>query len=97
MKQKDLDALNDPRTYQPGPGRDKKNLDYWSKRASDNSGQATRATDGPMELPSTTVTVRDSSMKPKEPRKVNKAMRGEDPAEHNNVGSSFMPGVRRKV
>jgi hypothetical protein len=110
MKQEDLDALRNPKTYQPGPGRDQKNIDYWSRRASENSQIAPRAK-GPVgggppgtwgedapALPSTTVTVRDSSMKPREPRKINQAMRGEDPAELNHTGTgNFMPNVRRKV
>jgi hypothetical protein len=79
-----------------GEGRSEKNLEGWSKLASENSEIAPRASDGPMELPSTTVAVRDSSMKPREPRKINAAMRGDGDLNHRGTGS-YMPNVPRKV
>ena len=96
-----MDRLNElakHKNFQPGPGRDEKNLAYWSARATENSdGADHRASDGPMVLPSTKQTVRDTAMRPKVARKVDAAMAGK--GDHNNVGSKgdYMPGVRREV
>lgn len=76
-----------------GEGRSEKNLKGWSARATENSEIAPRASDGPMELPSTTVKARDTAMKPKEQRKVDSAMAGR--GDLNHVGGSYMRGIRR--
>ena len=71
------------------------NIRYWQDRATENSKIAPRAKSGEMKLPSTKVRTRDTSMRPKEQRKVDALLVAKD--DHNNVGSSFMPGVRRKA
>jgi len=76
-----------------GAGRDMANIDYWSNRAETNSELAPRASDGPMRLPSTRVSVRDTEMGPKVSRSVNARMAAK--ADKNDVGSTFMPNVRR--
>jgi hypothetical protein len=77
-----------------GAGRSEANLKGWSERATENSEIAPRASDGPMKLPSTTVTVRDSSMKPKVARKVNTAMAGRDDLNHVGTGG-YLKNIRR--
>ena len=89
-----LREYSNPANGQPGPGRDPKNIEYWSKRASANSQIALRASNGPMKLPSTKVTVRDTSMKPKIARNLDRLMKGKD--DPNMVGDSdYMRSVRR--
>lgn len=89
-----LEELAKHKGDQPGPGRDTKNLAWWSSVATSHSQIAPRASDGPMELPSTAVKIRGTSMKPKQARKVDSAMARGD---HNNVSSEgdYMPNVRR--
>ena len=89
-----LREYSNPANGQPGPGRDPKKIEYWSKRASANSQIALRASNGPMKLPSTKVTVRDTSMKPKIARNLDRLMKGKD--DPNMVGDSdYMRSVRR--
>jgi hypothetical protein len=79
-----------------GAGRDQENIDRWSARASDNSQIAPRASDGPMKLPSTKVTMRDTSMKPY--RSQGEAMRKEALADTNIAGDSpFLRSVKRQA
>jgi hypothetical protein len=79
-----------------GQSSHKGNIDYWSERASANSQIAPRAKDGPMKLPSTKVNVRDSSMKPKVSRNVDRLMAGKDDLNHAG-DSSYLANVRRKA
>lgn len=76
-----------------GAGRDQANIDRWSERATENSQCAPRASDGPMKLPSTKVTTRDTNMKPY--RSQADSMVKEALADKNDVGSPFMRDVRR--
>ncbi|EHR03223.1 hypothetical protein [Bradyrhizobium sp. WSM471] len=81
-----------------GAGRDEKNLDYWVDRATENSKIASRGSDGPMKLPSTKATVRETTMRPMEARKIDKLMKGEEPGDLNHTGSGpFMRSIRRKA
>ena len=61
-----------------GAGRDQKNLDYWAKRATENSQLGTRAKSRMAPHPTgKKIVERNTSMRPKVPRKVNAAMRGD--------------------
>lgn len=62
-----------------GEGRDKKNVEFWVARATANSQLAPRAKHE-MELPDNggRPKLRDTSMKPFEPRSVNRRMAGKD-------------------
>src|SRR5689334_2941597 len=79
-----------------GESSDARNLDYWARRAEANSQLAPRASNGPMKLPSTgkRVETRDTAMQPKISRNAEGAMKAAK-ADKNDVGSSFMPNVRR--
>jgi hypothetical protein len=93
---KNLRDYKNPATYQPGPGRNPRNLDYWSARASENSWHGgDRASDGPMKLPSTgKVASRPTDMRPKIAHEIDRLMAGED--DPNMVGDSeYMRSVRR--
>ena len=70
-----------------GPSRDMADLNYWSNRASANSPIPSRAT---------------GKMRPDSTKKNSDPPRSHDidarlaaKSDRNNVGSSFMPGVRR--
>jgi hypothetical protein len=90
-----------------GPNAEK-NMAYWQDRATENSQIAPRAK-GPVHggppgtrdqdlpsLPSTKVTVRDSSMRPKVSRNVDRLMKGDDEPNHKSSGgSNYMKGIRR--
>ena len=86
--------------FNKGPGgfsSSKKDLDYWAKRARDNSETATRAKGGKMSLPSTggEPSLRSTSSKPK-------GFSGDPYAkarsDTNHAGdSSYMRGIRRTV
>ena len=92
-----------------GASRDEGYIDRWSDRASEESQIApraagTRSTNGevgrdldPPRMPSTgAVANRDTSMRPREARKVDRLMAGDD--DLNHVGSgSYLPEVRRKA
>jgi hypothetical protein len=91
-----LKGYANPQKGPHGAGRDQENLDYWSDRAKENSKIAPRASDGEMKLPATRVTARDTEMKPYRSRNVDNAMK-EAKADLNDVGSSYMRGVRRGV
>jgi hypothetical protein len=79
-----------------GAGRDQANIDRWSDRATENSQLAPRASDGPMKLPSTKVTTRETSMKPY--RSQADSMRKEALADTNIAGDSpFLRSVRRQA
>jgi hypothetical protein len=104
-----LKKLQDPQSDPQGAASDKGNIDFWINRASENSKDRTtrakgRVLGGPQgshgkdapKLPSTTVTVRDSSMKPKVSRKVDAAMAGKDDLNHVG-GSDYMKSVRREA
>jgi hypothetical protein len=95
-----LREYSNPANGQPGPGRDPKNIEYWSARASENSQIAPRASDGPMKLPSTgkSMAARPTDMRPKIAHKIDRLMAGTDPDDKNMVGdSSYMRGVRREA
>ena len=94
--EKRLKGYADPTRGPHGAGRDQENLRYWQDRAKENSELAPRASDGPMRLPSTKVNARDSEMKPFRSRNVDNAMK-EAKADLNDVGSSYMRGIRRGV
>jgi hypothetical protein len=85
-----------PRGLQ-GEGRSEKNLEGWSARASDNSEIAPRASDGAMDLPSTTnrqMGLRSTKSAPRTSAEIDAHMRGKD--DLNHVGSSgYMAGIRR--
>jgi hypothetical protein len=71
-----------------------KNIDFWSNRATANSQCAPHASDGPMKLPSTKVTSRDTNMRPYKSQA--DSMVKEALADIDIVGSSpFMRSVRR--
>ena len=72
-----------------GAGRDQSNIDRWSARATENSQIAPRATNKAISLPDTNS---GDGVKPKT-RPGN--MRQEAKRDLNDVGSSFMPRVRR--
>lgn len=91
-----LKGYANPQKGPHGAGRDQANIDYWSDRAKENSAIAPRASDGPMKLPSTKVNARDSEMKPYRSRSVDNAMK-EAKADMNDIGSSYMRGIRRTV
>jgi hypothetical protein len=90
-----------------GESHNLRNLDYWSARASENSNMWHRAKSGPVELTDTTgMGVPDGAKKiparftgndgskpywPNEGEKMRKAAL----RDVNDVGSTFMPGVRR--
>ena len=91
---KRLREYSRPQESVSGFSSSKKDMSYWSKRASDNSETATRATNKAMSLPDTggKVSNRSTSSPPKgfggDPYKKAKA-------DLNSVGSSYMRGVRR--
>jgi hypothetical protein len=91
-----LKEYSNPRHGPQGAGRDQKNLDYWSDCAKANSKLAPRASDGPMDLPSTTnrqMGLRSTKSAPREgdARTVAKA-------DKNVVGDSpYLSGVRRNA
>jgi hypothetical protein len=108
-RQSRLDELKDPQHGPQGSASWKPNLDYFSERASANSKLAPRAS-GPVlggpqgthgkdapKLPSTggKVALRDTAAKPKVAHRLDRLFAGTDPADKNNVGSSFMKSVRR--
>jgi hypothetical protein len=76
-------------------GRDQKNIDYWADRASENSNQATRATDHDIKLPSTTSRqpMRSTKSAPRTDAEIDARMRGKDDLNHE--GSDYMKSVRR--
>jgi hypothetical protein len=80
-----------------GEHYDPANIKRWADRAIENSKIAPRAKVGEIDLPSTKVKVRDTSMKPKVVRSAEaiiKAARGD----LNHVGEGdYMPGVRRST
>jgi hypothetical protein len=77
-----------------GESSSQENLDFWSNRATANSKCAPHASDGPMKLPSTKVSNRDTSMKPYKSQA--DSMVKEALADIDIVGSKpFMPKVRR--
>lgn len=92
-----LKGYENPQKGPHGCGRDQENLDYWSDRAKANSNLGTRASDGPMRLPSTKVTARDTGMKPYRSRSVDNVMKEAKADTDDSGGSSFMRGVRRQV
>jgi hypothetical protein len=98
---KNLRDWANPKTYQPGPGRDLRNLDYWSARASENSWHGgDRASNGPMKLPSAggQVATRPTDAKPKIAHKIDRLMAGTDPSDKNTAGgSAYMRGIRREA
>jgi len=77
-----------------GEAYSKENLNYWSDRATSNSKIAPRAKGGEMNLPSTgkRMATRDTDMKPYRARG---DARAEAKADLNEVGSSYMRGIRR--
>jgi hypothetical protein len=94
-----------------GASRDMRNLDYWSGRASANSQLGTRGSDGPMKLHSTgkQMESRSTASAPRKSRTVDRNMNGDGDQRStpdalraaaksnvNDVGSSYMPNVRRK-
>jgi hypothetical protein len=80
-----------------GAASNKSNIDDWIDRATRYSdGADHRAKDGPMKLPSTKMTVRDTAMRPKASRKVDNAM-VEGRSDPNHYGSSYLRGIRRGV
>ncbi|MGB6400471.1 MAG: hypothetical protein WBF73_33020 [Bradyrhizobium sp.] len=87
-----------------GAGRDQGNIDRWSERASENSEIAPRASDKPMDLPSTTnrqLGLRSTKSAPRtdaatDARMVDARTAAKD--DTNFVGdSSYMRGVRRNA
>jgi hypothetical protein len=89
-----LKEYADPMRGPHGAGSSEENIRYWQDRATANSQIAPRAKGGEMKLPNTKVTVRDTGMKPKVSRNVDRLMAGKD--DPNMVGdSSYMRGVRR--
>jgi hypothetical protein len=83
------------KSHWQGASRGMEDIDRWSQRASENSdGWKHRAMSGEIELPPTgrQIETRDTAMAPRVPRNANRAMVN---ADMNDVGSSFMPGVRR--
>ncbi len=87
---------SDPMRGPHGAGRDPKNIQYWQDRASVNSQIAPRAKGGEMRLPNTNVTVRDTAMRPKVSRNVDRQMRGQD--DLNHVGESgYLANIRREA
>lgn len=78
-----------------GAGRDEKNLKVFSDRASLHSELASRASDGPMKLPSTKVNTRDTAMKPYVSRGGNPREIAKDDLNHDGSNSPFMKSVRR--
>jgi len=92
---RDLKQYADPKKGSHGAASSKKNLAYWSDRASANSKIAPRASDSQMQLPNNgkTMTLRETGKKPIEQRKIDRLMAGKD--DLNNAGSSYMRGIRR--
>ena len=91
-----LRQYQDPTAGPQGASRDARNLAQWSKRAEQNSQIAPRASDGPMRLPSTNVSTRDTSMGPKVSRSVDAHMRGKSDENHVDE-ADYLPGVRRNA
>ena len=86
-----------PRHGPQGAGRDQKNIDAWSARATANSQIAPRASDGPMKLPSTgKQTVRDTSMAPKAARKIDARSAAKSDLNYAGTGP-FMKSIRRNA
>jgi len=79
-----------------GASRDEKNIARWSERASKESKIAPRAKDGPIDLPPTgrRIETRETAMAPKVSRRVDSVMKAAK-SDINDVGSSYMKGVRR--
>ena len=79
-----------------GAASSEENLADWSARATSNSAIAPRAASGAMKLPSTgkRMNLRDSEMKPYRARG---DARAEAKADLNEVGSSYMRGIRRNA
>jgi hypothetical protein len=90
-----------------GAGRDQKNIDRFSERATENSELAPRASGkpnngvperetDPPELHNTgKVKLRSTATPPRRDREIDRHMAGED--DPNHVGSGYMPGVRREA
>jgi hypothetical protein len=101
---KEYAAMQGPK----GASRDEANLDYWARRASENSQIAPRAIGSrknngattpdldPPKLPSTGkgMKLRDTGSAPRFSRNADAAMKAAR-ADTNDVGSSFMKQVRR--
>jgi hypothetical protein len=80
-----------------GCSRDQEYLDRWSARASTNSGSYKhRAADGPIDLPSTNVTVRDTAMRPFVKRSAEAVIKAAR-ADLDHVGGTHLPNVRRNT
>jgi hypothetical protein len=92
-----LEEYADPMRGPHGSASDAQNLKDWSDEATRNSKIAPRASDGPMNLPSTKVNVRDSAMAPKVSRNVDRAMRGKNDLNHVSDGSDYMKSIRREA
>jgi hypothetical protein len=94
-----LKELSNPLHGPQGAGRDQKNLDYWADCATANSKLAPRASNGPMDLPSTTnrqMGLRGTKSAPRSSAEIDARMRGKD--DLNNVGDSrYLRGVRRQA
>lgn len=73
-----------------GASRDPANLKYWSDRAEQNSAVAPRAKGGEMKLPDTD---RGGGVAWKASHEGN--MRAAGKRDKNDIGSTFMPNVRR--
>lgn len=89
-----------------GASRDMRNIDHWVGRASENSQLAPRASDGAMKLPATKMALRNTDQAPRASRNADRAMVDKEASpdvrrlalgDRNDVGSSFMRGVRRGV
>jgi hypothetical protein len=103
------DEYSKPTKGWQGQSREQGYIDRWSNRATAESQIApraagTRSTNGeiapdrdPPRVPSTgALANRDTSMRPREARKVDRLMSGKD--DLNHVGSgSYLPEVRRKA
>jgi hypothetical protein len=73
------------------------NIARWSERASENSDSFRhRASNGPIELPSTNVRVRDSAMRPFVKRSAEAAIKAAR-ADLDHVGGTHLPNVRRNT
>jgi len=94
-----LKEYSNPRHGAQGAGRDQKNIDYWADCAKANSQIAPRATDKPMDLPSTTnrqMGLRSTKSAPRTSAEIDARMRGKD--DLNNVDESpYLRGVRRQA
>lgn len=81
-----------------GQSRDKDNLNYWSRRATENSdGDAHRGNPGPeVELPATgkRQESRPTEMGPRVPRRINSVM-VDAKSDLNHEGSGYLKDIRR--